>query len=83
MLSLLQSTSVAATMAAPMSLSNIFLGLNTLTCLAIVWGGGRLLGKMETKIEDGDKLNAEAHGRFLKLLDDIEQRVGYLEGRRG
>jgi hypothetical protein len=68
----------AAAAEPPMTLSNVFLGLNTLTSLAIVWGGGRLLGKMETQLKNHDDL----FERFLGLINGIEQRVGHLEGRK-
>ncbi len=61
----------AESMSAPVSFQNILLALNTLTSLAIVWGGGRLLGKIETELE-----------RTVKLVDLIEARVGRLEGRQ-
>ena len=71
----------AAAVEPPMTLSNVFLGLNTLTSMAIVWGGGRLLGKLETKIDEGDKRDKEALDRIVGVIDRIEQRVGELEGR--
>lgn len=52
------------------SLSNLLLGLNTITSMAIVWGGGRLLGKIEKELQ-----------RTVDLVDKIEERVGHLEGR--
>ena len=61
---------VAETMSAPLSFQGMLLGLNTLTSLAIVWGGGRLLGKIEKELE-----------RTVRLVDQIEERVGRLEGR--
>lgn len=59
-----------AVAAAPASLSDMLLGVNTLTSVAIVWGGGRLLGKIETELK-----------RTAELVDKIEERVGKLEGR--
>lgn len=53
------------------SLGDLVTGGNTLMCLAIVWGGGRVLGKIETELK-----------RSIDLLDKIEARVGHLEGRR-
>lgn len=62
---------IQADAAAMPSLGNLLLGLNTITSMAIVWGGGRLLGKMETELS-----------RTVKLVDLIEERVGKLEGRQ-
>ncbi len=57
------------------SLADIFAGaaflLNMLGLLGIVWGGGRLLGKIESNVD-----------RTVKVVDDLEKRVGTLEGRK-
>ena len=66
---------------APVSLGTVILGINTLTCLAIVWGGGRLLGKIETQISENEKKTAETFARLWALFDGLEERTGRLEGR--
>lgn len=64
--------------------------INSLAVVGIGWRGGRILGHLETTMST---LSEEVHGlratrddhtgilaRVVGQLDDLERRVGYLEG---
>lgn len=76
-------------------LAALGLFVNTFAVLAIAWRGGRILGSLETTM---GTLSTEVHtlratrddhagilSRVVGQLDDLERRVGRLEGpvRRG
>ena len=44
----------------------------------VVWRGGRVIGHLEGTIE---KLS-EGQIRIVGMLDELEKRVGHLEGRK-
>lgn len=64
--------------------------INSLAVVGIGWRGGRILGRLETTM---DTLTKEVHelratrddhtgilARVVGQLEDLERRVGYLEG---
>lgn len=71
-------------------LATLGLIVNTLAVLTIAWRGGRILGSLETTM---GTLSTEVHtlretrddhagilSRVVGQLDDLERRVGRLEG---
>lgn len=71
-------------------LAAVGLFVNTLAVLAIAWRGGRILGSLETtmgtltsEVRDLRTTRDDHMGilsRVVGQLDDLERRVGHLEG---